>query len=165
MNARRLATKLDAILDDAAMWAENGDLQLSKGQIDVMLRTVADRRLTKLERIALAARSSWGFDVGQARVDDQRALWAYILLDAQGSTAVVRPEDRLKMASAGLTEADIAVVQDHLTMLRINELVPTKAHILNRLVEGARAQPSAMNMAQAQSIYFRWSSPVLWSGF
>lgn len=46
------------------------------------------------ERVALAAKSSFNFDVDQAMSDDKRALWTYTLLDAQGATAVVRPEDR-----------------------------------------------------------------------
>lgn len=155
VNARRLATKLDVVLEDAAMLAENADFQLSKEQINAMLRAVVDRHLTKLERGAAAAKASWGFDVQKARADDRRAFWAYALLDAQGPIAVVRPEDRARMVSEGLSKADIEAVQNHLAMLRANELVPTKRHILERLVEGAKARPGAMNMAQAQSIYFR----------
>ena len=83
--ARRLATQLDAILEDAAMLAENADLHLSRSQIETMLGAVVERQLTKLERVALAAKSAFGFDVDQARSDDKRALWTYTLLDAQGA--------------------------------------------------------------------------------
>jgi hypothetical protein len=47
------------------------------------------------------------------------------------------------MAAGGLSEADIAAVQGHLAMLRVNELVPTKPHILERLIEEEKAHPSA----------------------
>lgn len=150
--ARRLAARLDTIVEDAAMLAEN-DLQLSKAQLEAMLAAVVDRHLAKLERVAAAAKSSLSFDIEQARADDKRALWAYTLLDARGFTAVVRPEDRAQMAAAELSEADIDAVQDHLAMLRINELVPTRTHILEKLIEGAKGHPNAMNMAQG--IYFR----------
>ena len=40
-------------------------------------------------------------------------------------------------------------------MLRVNELVPTKAHILTRLLEGTGVPVTAMNLAQAQAVYFR----------
>ena len=128
--ARRLATQLDAILEDAAMLAENADLHLSQSQLETMLGAVVERQLTKLELVALATKSVFGFDVDQARSDDKRALWTYTLLDAQGATAVVRPEDRIRMGTDGLSESDIEAVQDHLALLRINELVPTKHHIL-----------------------------------
>jgi hypothetical protein len=68
--ARRLATQLDAILEDAAMLAENADLRLSRSQIETMLCAVVEGHLTKLERVALAAKSAPGFDVDQARRDD-----------------------------------------------------------------------------------------------
>src|SRR5882724_1065533 len=112
LRARRLAIKLDAILDDAAMLAENADL--SRSQIETMLGAVVERHLAKLERVALAAKSTPGFDVDQARSDDKRALWTYTLLDAQGAAATVRPEDRIRMAADGLSEADIEAVQRHL---------------------------------------------------
>jgi len=127
--ARRLATQLDAILEDAAMLAENADLNLSRSQIETM---VVERQLTKLDRVALAAKSAAGFDVDQARMDDKRALWTYTLLDAQGAAATVRPEDRIRMNVDGLSEADIEAVQRHLIMLRQNDLVPTKDHVLRR---------------------------------
>ena len=85
--ARRLATQLDAILEDAAMLAENTDLHLSRSQTETMLGAVVERHLTKLERVALAAKSAPGFDITQARSDDKRALWTYTLLDVQGATA------------------------------------------------------------------------------
>jgi hypothetical protein len=39
--------------------------------------------------VAFAAKSAPGFDPERAKMDDQRAFWAYALLDAQGFTAVV----------------------------------------------------------------------------
>ena len=56
--ALRLAVRLHLILEDAAMLAENTDLQLSRSQIEPMLGAVVDRHTAKLERIALAAKSA-----------------------------------------------------------------------------------------------------------
>jgi integrase len=120
-----------------------------------MLGAVVERQLTKLERVAAAAKSAFGFDVDQARSDDKRALWTYALLDAQGAAAAVRPEDRIRMAADGLSEADIEAVQRHLIMLRKNDLVPTKDHVLRQMIEGVEAAPTAMNVGVAQGIYFR----------
>jgi hypothetical protein len=153
--ARRLAAQLDATLEDAAMLAENTELHLARSQIETMLGAVVERHLTKLERVALVAKNAAGFDPGQARSADKKALWTYALLDAQGATAVVRPEDRARMTSDGLSEADIEAVQDHLAMLRINELVPTKHHVLRQLIERVAAAPTAANIDVAQGTYFR----------
>ena len=55
------------------------------------------------------------------------------------------------MVEDGLSEADIAAVQDHLAMLRFNDLIPTKHHhILRRMIEGVSAAPTPMNLAVAQ---------------
>ncbi|WOH48237.1 tyrosine-type recombinase/integrase [Bradyrhizobium sp. sBnM-33] len=105
--------------------------------------------------MALAAKSASGFDVDQARSDDKRALWTYTLLDAQGAAAAVRPEDRIRMVADGLSEADIEAVQRHLTMLRKNDLVPTKDHVLRQMIDGVEAVPTAMNFSVAQGTYFR----------
>ena len=153
--ARRLATQLDAILEDAAMLAENTDLHLSRSQIETMLGAVVERHLTKLDRVALAAKSASGFDVDRARSDDKRALWTYTLLDAQGAAAAVRPEDRIRMAAGGLSEADVEAVQSYLTMLWNNDMVPTKYHVLRQMIESVQAAPTAMNMDVAQGTYFR----------
>jgi integrase len=153
--ALRLAVRLDLILEDAAMLAENTDLQLSRSQIETMLGAVVDRHTAKLERIALAAKSAPGFDLERARSDDKRALWTYTLLDAQGFSAVVRAEDRIRMTADGLSDTDIEAVQDHLAMLRMNELVPTKQQILGRMIEQVRAPLTAMNIDMAQGTYFR----------
>ena len=40
-------------------------------------------------------------------------------------------------------------------MLRINELVPTKHHILRQMIDGVEAAPTAMNVSVAQGTYFR----------
>jgi hypothetical protein len=152
--ARRLASKLDGIFEDAAMLAEEARFDLSQDQLDGMLRSVVTTHLGKLERVAAAAKSFEGFDPDRARVEDNRARWAYRLLDAQGAFAVVRPADRANMLAEGMSEGDIEAVVDHLAMLRINEMVPTKPHILRRMLDQVDAQPNAMNMSQTQSIYF-----------
>jgi len=125
MVARWLAAQLDLILEDAAMLADSADLHLSRSQIETMLLGVVDTYLTKLERVAHAAKNSPLFDFERAWLGDKRPLWTYALLDAQGATPVVRAEDRARMTADGLSEADIAAVQDHLNMLRVNNLVPT----------------------------------------
>ncbi|OSI20530.1 DUF6538 domain-containing protein [Bradyrhizobium canariense] len=153
--ALRLATQLNLVLDDVAMLADGADLDLSGSQIETMLHVVVHRQLAKLDRVALAAKGSPEFDLDQARTDDKKAFWAYALLDAQGITAVVRGEDRRRMAEDGLSEADVEAVQDHLAMLRVNELIPTKHHILRTMIEGVAAIPSAMNIAVAQGTYLR----------
>ena len=137
------------------MLADGADLHLTRSQIETMLHAIVDRHLTKLDRVAFAAKSSPEFDLGQARVDDKRAFWVYALLEAQGVAAVVRAEDRQRMTEHGLSEADIEAVQDHLVMLRINELIPTKQHILRTMIEGVAAIPTAMNIAVAQGTYLR----------
>lgn len=153
--ARRLANKLDAIFEDAIMLAKEASLQLSAAQLDGMLHSVVNPHLGKLEQVAAAAKSFEGFNAGRARVDDKRAFWTYKLLDAQGFCAIVRPEDRTEMTADGMGESDIEAVTDHLAMLRTNELVPTKPHILLRLLDQVHAQPNAINIALTQSIYFR----------
>ncbi|MET4453427.1 hypothetical protein ABIB10_003496 [Bradyrhizobium sp. RT3b] len=153
--ARRLANQLNLTLDDVAMLADGPDPHLTRSQIETMLHAVVDGHLAKLDRVAFAAKSSPGFDLGQAKADDWRAYWAYALLDAQGVNAVVREEDRGRMTADGLSEADIEAVQDHLAMLRVNDLVPTKHYILRGMIEGVAATPTAMNLAVAQGTYLR----------
>ena len=140
--ARRLATQLNLTLDDIAMLADGADLHLTRPQIETMLHAVVDRHLAKLDRVALAAKSGPGFDVAQAKADDRRVYWAYALLDAQGVTAVVRGDDRERMAADGLSEADIEAVQDHLAMLRVNtfgDQNPSRRHLSR--VGGRSSQP------------------------
>lgn len=155
MTARRLATQLNVLLDDVAMLADAADPHLTRSQIETMLHAVVEKQLTKLERVALAAKSAPGFDVDTARSDDLRALWTFTLLDAQGYTASVRPVDRSRMVAAGLSEADIEAIERHLTMLQKNDMVPTKYHVLRQMIEGVQAAPTAMNMDVAQGTYFR----------
>ncbi|WP_146006695.1 hypothetical protein [Bradyrhizobium forestalis] len=114
--ARRLAVQFDLILEDAAMLADSFDPHLSKSQIETMLRRVVDRQLVKLDRLAYAAKNSSGFDFERERMGDKQAFWAFALLDAQRASAVVRDEDRVRMAADGLSEADIEAVKCHLTM-------------------------------------------------
>ncbi|KPF96146.1 hypothetical protein IP86_17085 [Rhodopseudomonas sp. AAP120] len=154
-SARRLAVALDAKLEDAVMLAESADPTLSKSQIDAMLRTVVDRHLTKLDRVALVAKGSTGFDPDQARRDDKRAFWTYSLLDARGPYAEVTDNDHVRMVEDGLCDADIEAVKRHLKMLKDNGLVPTKHHILRRLIEGVAAEPTSTNIQIAQGTYYR----------
>ncbi|WP_158537643.1 hypothetical protein [Bradyrhizobium sp. MOS003] len=48
----------------------------------------------------------------------------------------MRPEDRDRMIADGLSEADIEAVKRHLTMLRANDMVPTKYDVLRHMIEG-----------------------------
>ena len=112
--ARRLAVELDGTLEMIMSLAEAGDLHATAGQLDQMLRAVVNGHLAKLDRVAAAAKCSSGFDFARSRADDRRAMWAYALLDAQGLTAVVRPDDHDRTLADGLTEHDIGAVQDHL---------------------------------------------------
>lgn len=153
--ARRLASQLDLILEDAAMLADSFDPHLSKSQIETMLRGVVDRQLVKLDRLAYAAKSSSDFDLERDRMGDKQAFWTFALLDAQGAAAVVRDEDRVRMAAGGLSEADIEAVKRHLTMLRRNNMVPTNPHILDHMIGAVGALPTAMNLGVAQGTYFR----------
>jgi hypothetical protein len=85
----------------------------------------------------------------------QRASWSYRLLHAQGASAVVRPSDEEQMSADGMTAADIEAIQNHLTMLRVNNLVPTRHGILQNLLDANGAPANAMNLATAQDVYFR----------
>jgi hypothetical protein len=109
----------------------------------------------QLKRLSAAAKSFATFDAAQAERDDRRAAWAYRLLHTQGSNAVVRPTDETQMRAEGMTAADIAAVQDHLAMLRINDLVPTRHGILQNLLAANGAPANASNLALAQDVYFR----------
>jgi hypothetical protein len=60
--ARRLATLVNLFLDDVAMLADGTDPQLSRSQIETMLHAVVDGHLAKLDRLAIAAKSSASFD-------------------------------------------------------------------------------------------------------
>jgi len=155
MTARRPATQLNLILDDVAMLADGADPHLTRSQIETMLHAVVDVHLAKLDRVALAEKSSPGFNLERARTDDKKAFWAYALLDAQGVAAIVHAEDRKRMAEDGLSEVDIAAVQDHIDMLLVNKLLPTKHHILRGMIEEVAATPTAMNIAIAQGTYLR----------
>jgi hypothetical protein len=153
--ARRLVVLLDAKLEEIVTAFEQSTMHLTPPQVDGLLRDVVTTHLSKLERLSAAAKSFPEFDPAQAKRDDRRAAWSYRLLHAQGPTAVVRPPDEEQMAADGLTTADIAAVQDHLAMLRINELVPTRQGILQKLLDASGAPVTAMNLATAQDIYFR----------
>lgn len=153
--ARRLVVLLDAKLEEVVTAFEHSEMHLTPPQVDDLLRDVVTKHLNKLERLSAAAKSFAGFDAAQAERDDRRAAWAYRLLHAQGSNAVVRPTDEAEMSGDGLTAADIAAVQDHLAMLRINDLVPTRHGILQNLLAANGAPANASNLAMAQDIYFR----------
>jgi hypothetical protein len=103
-----------------------GAMLLTPPQVDGLLRDVVTKHLNKVERLSAAAKSFPNFNASHAERDDRRAASAYRLLHAQGPSAVVRPIDETQKSVNGMTAADIAVVQDHLAMLRINDLVPTR---------------------------------------
>jgi hypothetical protein len=154
--ARRIVVLLDARLEAIMTLAEQDELHATAPQLEAMLRGVVADQLAKLDRVAAAAKAFPDFfNPDQSRADDRRAMWAFTLLDAQGSTAVVRPDDADRMRGDGLAEQDIDAVQDHLTMLRVNEFVPTKLHILRPMLEAVGLPLTAMNLAQAQAIYFQ----------
>ena len=153
--ARRLVVLLDAKLEEVVTAFEHPEMHLTPPQVDDLLRDVVTKHLNKLERLSAAAKSFAGFDAAQAERDDRRAAWAYRLLHAQGSNAVVRPTDEAQMSGDGLTAADIAAVQDHLAMLRVNGLVPTRHGILQNLLAANGAPANASNLAMAQDVYFR----------
>jgi hypothetical protein len=153
--ARRLVVLLDAKLEEIVTAFEQSAMHLTPPQVDGLLRDVVTTHLSKLERLSAAAKSFPEFDAAQAKRDDLRAAWSYRLLHAQGFAAVVQPPDEAQMSADGMTTADIAAVQDHLAMLRINELVPTRQGILQKLLDASGAPATAMNLATAQDIYFR----------
>jgi integrase len=153
--ARRWVVLLDAKLEEIVTAFEQSAVHLTPPQVDVLLRDVVTRHLNKLERLSAAAKSFPEFDPSQAKRDDRRAAWSYRLLHAQGMAAVVRPSDEVQMAADGMCTADIAAVRDHLAMLRINNLVPTRQGVLQKLLDANGAPVTAMNLATAQDIYFR----------
>jgi integrase len=153
--ARRLVVLLDAKLEEIVTAFEHSAMHLTPPQVDVLLRDVVTRHLNRLERLSAAAKSFPEFDPAQAKRDDRRAAWSYRLLHAQGMAAVVRQSDEVQMAADGMSTADIAAVQDHLAMLRINNLVPTRQGVLQKLLDANGAPATAMNLATAQDIYFR----------
>jgi integrase len=153
--ARRLVVLLDAKLEEVVTAFEQAEMHLTPPQVDGLLRNVVTTHLNKLERLSAAAKSFPEFDAGQAKRDDRRAAWSYRLLHAQGSSAVVRPADEEQMSADGMTAADVAAIQDHLTMLRVNNLVPTRHGILQNLLDANGAPVNAMNLATAQDVYFR----------
>ncbi|ABE61758.1 hypothetical protein Nham_0896 [Nitrobacter hamburgensis X14] len=153
--ARRLVVLLDAKLEEVVTAFEHAEMHLTPARVDGLLRDVVTKHLNKLERLSAAAKSFPNFDAAQAERDDRRAAWAYRLLHAQGPGAVVRPTDETEMSADGMTAADIAAVQDHLAMLRINDLVPTRHGILQNLLVANGAPANAMNLATAQDVYFR----------
>jgi hypothetical protein len=114
-----------------------------------------EKHLNKLERLSAAAKSFPEFDASQAERDDRRAAWAYRLLHVQGPSAVVRPDDAQQMLAERMTAADIEAIQNYLTMLRVNNLVPPRHGILQNLLNANGAPANAMNLATAQDVYFR----------
>jgi len=153
VHARSLAIRLDAVIEDLIVMPEAPFL--TQAQLDGMLRDVLLKHLAKLDRVAAAAKLAPGFDRAQAEREDRRAAWVYRLLDAQGPNAHVSDADRAAILADGLDRKDAEFIIDHLARLQDGGSVPTKAHILRPLLEGQGAEASAMNMAQAQQIYFR----------
>ncbi|WP_398464742.1 DUF6538 domain-containing protein [Tardiphaga sp.] len=154
-HARRLVVLLDAKLEEVVTAVENGERHITPQQLDVLLGSVVSKHLEKLERLSAAAKSFESFDAEQAARDDRRAAWTYRLLHAQGASAFVRPADEVGMADAGLSPNDIEAVRDHLHMLRLNGLIPTRRDILANLLHDNGAPANAANLARAQDVYFR----------
>lgn len=152
-HARSLGRQLDAFLDDLTHMPDAHFL--TQTQLDGMLRDVLTKHLAKLERIAAAAKLSKGFDREQAERDDKRTAWAFRLLDAQGPYANVSDADREAILADGFDMKELGSIIDHLARLQDGGSVPTKPHILRPLLEAQNAEPTAMNLAQAQQIYFR----------
>ncbi len=153
--ARRLVVLLDAKLEEVVTAFETAEMHLTPHQLDGLLRDVVTKHLNKLERLSASAKSFPGFDASQADCDDRRVAWTYRLLSAQGPAAIVRPVDESQMLADGLTAADIVAVQGHLTMLKSNNLVPTRRGILEDLLIDNGAVASSTNLALAQDVYFR----------
>jgi hypothetical protein len=153
--ARRLVVLLDAKLEEVVTAFEHAEMYLTPSQVDGVLRDVVTKHLDKLQRSSAAAKSFPNFDASQAKRDDRRAAWTYRLLHAQGPCAVVRPNDEQQMSAEGMTTSDIAAVQNHLALLRTNDLVPTRQGILQDLLVANGAPANASNLALAQDVYFR----------
>jgi hypothetical protein len=159
VRARRLASYVSAAFEDLVMSAETHFL--TKTQLDGLLRAVVETHLAKLDRVAAAAKSDAGFDAAEAERQDKIVGWAYGLLYAQGDNAVVRDQDRAMIREAGLGDADIGLIEGHLLRLRFNGMVPTHHGKLGELLAAQGAAPTAMNLAQAQNLYFRGLSLAL----
>ena len=153
--ARRLVTLLDAKLEEVVTAIEHQELHISPAQLNEVLRAVVTKHLYKLERMSAAAKSFENFDASQAARDDKRSAWAYRLLHGQGRSAFVRSVDEEAMTAEGLTEREIDAVRDHLHMLRINNLIPTRRDILGQLLEDAGGQTNEANLSRVQDVYFR----------
>jgi hypothetical protein len=153
--ARRLVVLLDAKLEEVVTAFEHAEMHLTPPQVDGLLRDVVTKHLDKLQRLSAAAKSFPNFDASQAERDDRRAAWAYRLLHAQGPCAVVRPNDEIQMSADRMTTSDIAAIQNHLALLRTNDLVPTRHRILQNLLVANGAPANASNLALAQDVYFR----------
>jgi len=152
LHARSLAIQFDALIEDLIVMPEARFL--SQVQLDGMLREVLLKHLAKLDRVAAVAKLAPGFDRLQAERDDRRTGWVYRLLDAHGPNAHVSDADRAAILADGLDQKDVGFIIDHLARLQDGGSVPTKPHILRPLLEGQGAQASAMNLAQAQQVYF-----------
>ena len=153
IHARSLAIQLDALIEDLLVMPEAQFL--SQAQLDGMLREVLLKHLAKLDRVAAAAKLAPGFDRLQAERDDLRAAWVYRLLDALGPDAHVSDTDRAAILADGLDQRDVGFIIDHLARLQDDGSVPTKPHVLRPLLEGQGAEATAMNVAQAQQVYFQ----------
>jgi integrase len=132
-------------------------------RLDAIMRDVIAQHSDKLSRVAAVAKLDPSFDLAEAVQMDRRVGWAYRLLDAQGPNAVVRDADREAMIADGLTAADAAFVDQHLAFLQSNGTVPTPRAKLAGLLERHGAAPTSMNIASAQSVYFRGLSLALFA--
>jgi hypothetical protein len=159
VHARSLAIHLDALIEDLTVMPEAA--LLTRVQLDRMLNDVVTRHLEKLARVAAAAKTDRRFDRDQAIRDDKRMGWVYRFLQAQGPHAKVGDKERRQLEAKGFKEDDATAIATHLAFLQKNQLVPTKPHILRPLLEAQGVEPTAMNLAQAQEIYFHGMSGAL----
>src|SRR5262249_57239797 len=113
------------------------------------------------DRVAAAAKMGPDFDAKEGERWDHIVGWAYRLLAGQGSNAAVRNEDQIEIRKAGLTDDDIRLIEEHLVRLRLNGMVRTPLCKLRELLAAQGAAPTAMNLAQAQTAYFRGMSSAL----
>lgn len=76
-------------------------------------------------------------------------------MDAHGPNAHASDSDRDAILANGFDEKRLKFIIDHLARLQDDSLVPTKPRILRPLLGAQNAEPTAMNLAQAQQVYLR----------
>lgn len=152
--ARYLAAQLDAAVEK--MLVSSSVHWVTKEQLkDFFRRAFA----THEEIIRRAA----GISGGPSGLDSDRTLsviqgWTFKIIAEQGTPAEVREEDRLAMASAGVSPADLATVVDavrwHCSAERLSHMWQAIAKILAEV----GAEPTSDNIMRAERLYARAQS-------